>query len=172
MKGVKHVYESLNINLTIPSDEGRHVPIYDTNLKKCYDDKTVYYNYTCELEDWMQSFHVVSNGRIVDSPRPYIDPRDLARYVHNPKLITDLVEHTITQAYANEENVDIILNCGKAYMNNPTDEFFNRFLTKINESTGLEELGGFNYILIGCLFLVFVTVYFALWKGIKSAGKV
>lgn len=146
----------------LPTDADKHVPSYDTECNK---------NYSCEYEEWMQSYHVVNNGQIVDAPKPSMDMAYLAKYVHDPTIITKAIESNIENAYANQK-VDIILNCGKSYMNNPTEEFYNRFLTKIHLSTGLDELGGFNWILMGCLFLVFITVYFALWKGIKSAGKV
>ena len=42
----------------------------------------------------------------------------------------------------------------------------------MHKSNGIEDFGGLKWELIVCLFVVFVTVYFALWKGIKSAGKV
>lgn len=42
----------------------------------------------------------------------------------------------------------------------------------MHESTGIDDIGSVKWELVFCLFIVFVTVYFALWKGIKSAGKV
>lgn len=33
-------------------------------------------------------------------------------------------------------------------------------------------MGGVNWIIVLCLFGVFVFVYFVMWKGIKSFGKV
>ncbi|RNA05089.1 sodium-dependent noradrenaline transporter [Brachionus plicatilis] len=71
--------------------------------------------------------------------------------------------------YVNQ-SVTVFLNCEKKF-NNPTQEFFTRYLTEMHKSTGLEQLGGIKWEIILSLFVVFVTVYFALWKGIKSAGK-
>ena len=41
----------------------------------------------------------------------------------------------------------------------------------MHKSTGLDELGSIKWEMLLSLLIVFVTVYFALWKGIKSAGK-
>lgn len=128
-------------------------------------------NFSCEFEEWLNSYHVVSNGRIIDTPRPFVDSGSLTKFVFDPDLATRSIENAIHKMYENQ-TVDLFLNCNKSFTNNPTQEFYIRFLTKMHLSTGLENLGGFNFEMIFCLFLVFITVYFALWKGIKSAGKV
>ncbi|KAH7698008.1 sodium-dependent serotonin transporter, partial [Aphelenchoides avenae] len=43
---------------------------------------------------------------------------------------------------------------------------------EIDKSTGFDDLGGIKPSMAFCLFLVFLTVYFALWKGPRSTGKV
>lgn len=40
------------------------------------------------------------------------------------------------------------------------------------KSTGLDDLGGVKPSMAFCLFLVFLIVYFALWKGPRSTGKI
>ncbi len=42
----------------------------------------------------------------------------------------------------------------------------------LNISSGLEEAGQFHWELILCLMAVWVLVYFCVWKGVKSTGKV
>uniref|UniRef100_A0A3Q2QSU3 Transporter n=1 Tax=Fundulus heteroclitus TaxID=8078 RepID=A0A3Q2QSU3_FUNHE len=42
----------------------------------------------------------------------------------------------------------------------------------LNISSGLEEPGQMNWELILCLIAVWVLVYFCVWKGVKSTGKV
>uniref|UniRef100_A0A8P4G526 Transporter n=1 Tax=Dicentrarchus labrax TaxID=13489 RepID=A0A8P4G526_DICLA len=42
----------------------------------------------------------------------------------------------------------------------------------LNISSGLEETGEFNWELILCLMAVWVMVYFCVWKGVKSTGKI
>lgn len=42
----------------------------------------------------------------------------------------------------------------------------------LNISSGLDEPGEFNWELILCLMAVWVMVYFCVWKGVKSTGKV
>jgi len=39
-------------------------------------------------------------------------------------------------------------------------------------STGIEDVGGLRYELVLSLFVVWILVYFCVWKGIKSSGKV
>ncbi|KAI6208107.1 Sodium-dependent serotonin transporter [Aphelenchoides besseyi] len=43
---------------------------------------------------------------------------------------------------------------------------------ELNKSTGFDDLGGIKPEMAFCLFLVFLAVYFALWKGPRSSGKV
>lgn len=42
----------------------------------------------------------------------------------------------------------------------------------LNISTGLNEPGQFNWEVTLCLMAVWVMVYFCVWKGVKSTGKV
>uniref|UniRef100_A0A0M3HUD7 Transporter n=1 Tax=Ascaris lumbricoides TaxID=6252 RepID=A0A0M3HUD7_ASCLU len=52
-------------------------------------------------------------------------------------------------------------------------EFSCRFnVLEINRSGGFEDLGGVKPSLAFCLLIVFLLVYFALWKGPRSSGKV
>ena len=44
------------------------------------------------------------------------------------------------------------------------------FMLDISE--GLHDLGHIRWELAGCLLLAWTVVYCALWKGIKSIGKV
>ena len=43
---------------------------------------------------------------------------------------------------------------------------------EIQRSDGLGDLGSIKWSIALCLLAVFVIVYFSLWKGIKSSGKV
>lgn len=157
-KGIKDIYDSMNMSFIQPTN------LVDFN-------STCQMNYTCELDAWYNSYHVVLNGQISKTPRPQVDQATLAAFVHNPTLITNKIETAIETMYP-AQSVDVFLNCDKVNINSPTQEFFNRLLTKMHLSTGLDELGDLNWEMILCLFLVFLTVYFALWKGVKSAGKV
>ena len=47
---------------------------------------------------------------------------------------------------------------------------FSNFMLDI--SNGIHELGAIRWELAICLLLAWVIVYFALWNGIKSFGKV
>ncbi|KAI0226297.1 Sodium-dependent serotonin transporter [Lamellibrachia satsuma] len=54
----------------------------------------------------------------------------------------------------------------------PAEEFFERAVLEIHRSNGLSDIGSIRWSIAACLFAVFVVVYFSLWKGIKSSGKV
>ncbi|XP_055538311.1 sodium-dependent serotonin transporter [Wyeomyia smithii] len=53
----------------------------------------------------------------------------------------------------------------------PAREFFERQVLEQYKSDGLDYMGPVKPSLALCVFGVFVLVYFALWKGVKSAGK-
>lgn len=57
-------------------------------------------------------------------------------------------------------------------INNVISYSFSREVLESQYSTGFDNLGAIKPALAFCLFLVFVTVYFALWKGPRSSGKV
>ncbi|UXI16408.1 notch-regulated ankyrin repeat-containing protein-like [Sarcoptes scabiei] len=48
----------------------------------------------------------------------------------------------------------------------PTEEFFNLGLLEIDQSNGLESLGYIRSELVGCLLIVFIILYFSLFKGV------
>ena len=45
-------------------------------------------------------------------------------------------------------------------------------MLEVDQSEGLGDLGSIKGSLAICLLTVFILVYFSLWKGVKSAGKV
>src|SRR5690349_17443466 len=47
-----------------------------------------------------------------------------------------------------------------------------RKVLQIHESSGIDDIGPIKWSLALCLMVVFVLVYFSLWKGVKSSGKV
>uniref|UniRef100_A0A674MI44 Transporter n=1 Tax=Takifugu rubripes TaxID=31033 RepID=A0A674MI44_TAKRU len=54
----------------------------------------------------------------------------------------------------------------------PAEEFYTRNVLELHKSSGLKNLGGVRWQLMLCLFLIFTIVYFSLWKGVKTSGKV
>lgn len=54
----------------------------------------------------------------------------------------------------------------------PTEEYFERRVLGLHLSGGLEDLGAPRGYLVICLVAVFTIIYFSLWKGVKSSGKV
>lgn len=51
--------------------------------------------------------------------------------------------------------------------------YFNRRnVLEQQRSNGLDDMGPIKPSLALCVFGVFVLVYFSLWKGVRSAGKV
>ncbi|XP_028313238.1 sodium- and chloride-dependent GABA transporter ine [Gouania willdenowi] len=56
------------------------------------------------------------------------------------------------------------------HLQSASQQFFDhRLLEKTNS---IEELGGIRWELFGCLFAVWVIIYFCIFKGVKSTGKV
>lgn len=47
-----------------------------------------------------------------------------------------------------------------------------RKVLELQKSGGLYNVGGIRWQLLLCLFLIFTIVYFSLWKGVKTSGKV
>ncbi|XP_033254385.1 sodium-dependent serotonin transporter-like [Drosophila miranda] len=54
----------------------------------------------------------------------------------------------------------------------PAKEFFERRVLESYKGNGLDYMGPVKPTLALCVFGVFVLVYFSLWKGVRSAGKV
>ncbi|XP_058116827.1 sodium-dependent serotonin transporter [Anopheles ziemanni] len=57
-------------------------------------------------------------------------------------------------------------------LSSPAREFFERQVLEQYKSDGLDFMGPVKPSLALCVFGVFVLVYFSLWKGVRSAGKV
>uniref|UniRef100_A0A8C8EEZ3 Transporter n=1 Tax=Otus sunia TaxID=257818 RepID=A0A8C8EEZ3_9STRI len=58
------------------------------------------------------------------------------------------------------------------FSRSPAEEFYTRKVLEIQKSGGLYDTGGIHWQLLLCLFLIFTIVYFSLWKGVKTSGKV
>jgi len=50
--------------------------------------------------------------------------------------------------------------------------YFRRKVLEIQGSDGLNDMGDMRWSLAFCVFIVFLMVYFSLWKGVRSTGKV
>jgi hypothetical protein len=133
--------------------------------------KNVSNSFEQKLNSWFSAYFILDENKTLQAiPIPFIHQKDYTKYIHDTKLLTDLIEQHVNSVYENR-TINLILNCA-SHLNNPTEEFYYRYLTEMHKSTGIENIGGIKWEILVCLFIVFVTVYFALWKGIKSAGKV
>ncbi|XP_069471354.1 sodium-dependent serotonin transporter [Ambystoma mexicanum] len=54
----------------------------------------------------------------------------------------------------------------------PAEEFYTRQVLQVHRSSGLHDLGGISWQLTLCLLFIFTIVYFSIWKGVKTSGKV
>ncbi|XP_063061861.1 solute carrier family 6 member 4a isoform X2 [Engraulis encrasicolus] len=54
----------------------------------------------------------------------------------------------------------------------PAEEFYTRQVLQVHLSPGLHSLGSVSWQLALCLLLIFTVVYFSIWKGVKTSGKV
>uniref|UniRef100_A0A0N5AHW2 Transporter n=1 Tax=Syphacia muris TaxID=451379 RepID=A0A0N5AHW2_9BILA len=64
------------------------------------------------------------------------------------------------------------LGKGGELLKTPSEEFYFNKVLEMNQSNGFDDLGGVKSSLAVCLVIVFMLVYFALWKGPRSSGKV
>uniref|UniRef100_A0A8D2ZQH4 Transporter n=1 Tax=Scophthalmus maximus TaxID=52904 RepID=A0A8D2ZQH4_SCOMX len=58
------------------------------------------------------------------------------------------------------------------YKATPAQEYFDRGVLHIQDSNGIDDLGRPRWQLTSCLGVVIVLLYFSLWKGVKTSGKV
>uniref|UniRef100_A0A7N6AE67 Transporter n=1 Tax=Anabas testudineus TaxID=64144 RepID=A0A7N6AE67_ANATE len=58
------------------------------------------------------------------------------------------------------------------YKATPAQEYFERAVLHIQDSHGIDDLGRPRWQLTSCLAVVIVLLYFSLWKGVKTSGKV
>uniref|UniRef100_A0A671XP83 Transporter n=1 Tax=Sparus aurata TaxID=8175 RepID=A0A671XP83_SPAAU len=61
---------------------------------------------------------------------------------------------------------------GDIYKATPAQEYFERGVLHIQDSNGIDDLGRPRWQLTSCLGVVIVLLYFSLWKGVKTSGKV
>ncbi|MGH0125596.1 UNVERIFIED_CONTAM: hypothetical protein FKN15_010362 [Acipenser sinensis] len=54
----------------------------------------------------------------------------------------------------------------------PAAEYFERGVLHLHESEGINDLGLPRWQLTSCLTVVIVVLYFSLWKGVRTSGKV
>lgn len=54
----------------------------------------------------------------------------------------------------------------------PAKEYFNRAVLQVQDSNGINDIGTPNLKLTICVFIVYCMLYFSLFKGVKSSGKV
>ncbi|KAJ1203896.1 hypothetical protein NDU88_007677 [Pleurodeles waltl] len=58
------------------------------------------------------------------------------------------------------------------YKTTPAAEYFERGVLHLHQSSGINDLGLPRWQLTSCLVVVIVLLYFSLWKGVKTSGKV
>ncbi|XP_036196754.1 sodium-dependent serotonin transporter isoform X4 [Myotis myotis] len=69
--------------------------------------------------------------------------------------------------YFSEDNITWTL-----HSTSPAEEFYTRHVLQIHRSKGLQDLGGVSWQLALCIMLIFTIIYFSIWKGVKTSGKV
>ncbi|KAK5966490.1 Sodium-dependent serotonin transporter [Trichostrongylus colubriformis] len=69
------------------------------------------------------------------------------------------------------DSLNDTLGKGGERLTTPSEEFYFYRVLEIQKSAGFEDLGGVKPSMAVCLAFVFILVYFALWKGPKSSGK-
>ncbi|XP_013402004.1 sodium-dependent noradrenaline transporter isoform X1 [Lingula anatina] len=81
------------------------------------------------------------------------------------------------QCWDSSQNATDVITCNNVTLNVTTSQtsatqYFERGMLGIERSTGIDDLGEPRWQLVLCLLAVFLILYFALWKGVKTSGKV
>ncbi|XP_030831792.1 sodium-dependent noradrenaline transporter-like isoform X2 [Strongylocentrotus purpuratus] len=79
-------------------------------------------------------------------------------------------DDTMNASYVEIDGVSVWLNYSTG--NAPAKEYFDLEMLRRDRSTGLFDLAGMSWQLPLCLILVFIILYFSIWKGVKTSGKV
>ncbi|KAL1780157.1 hypothetical protein HispidOSU_028284 [Sigmodon hispidus] len=69
--------------------------------------------------------------------------------------------------YFSQDNITWTL-----HSTSPAEEFYLRHVLQIHQSKGLQDLGTISWQLALCIMLIFTIIYFSIWKGVKTSGKV
>jgi SNF family Na+-dependent transporter len=62
------------------------------------------------------------------------------------------------------------LSLNKTYVS-PAEEYYNLYMLKIQESSGIDDLGPLKIDLVLCLATVYFLMYCCIYRGVKSTGK-
>ncbi|ODN03411.1 Sodium-dependent serotonin transporter [Orchesella cincta] len=73
------------------------------------------------------------------------------------------------QSEVGENMTSILTNVSTS--TSPAKEYYERQVLEMHLSDGLERLGDIRWPLVFCVLIVFILVYFSLWKGVRSTGK-
>ncbi|CAM9283735.1 unnamed protein product [Lampetra planeri] len=96
--------------------------------------------------------------------------QDFSRACHNH---SGAVSAAAAATFSNLSSMQLLLNnsCVETEgMRSPVIEFWERKVLRL--SGGLHEPGDISYELVLCLMATWLMVYFCMWKGVKSTGKV
>ncbi|XP_077573589.1 sodium- and chloride-dependent creatine transporter 1 [Stigmatopora nigra] len=86
--------------------------------------------------------------------------------IQTTKLITSVPSMNVSTTMLLRNN-----SCGETEgMRSPVIEFWERKVLRL--SGGLDEPGDISYEMVLCLLATWVIVYFCMWKGVKSTGKI
>ncbi|KAL7887146.1 hypothetical protein AOLI_G00048670 [Acnodon oligacanthus] len=77
--------------------------------------------------------------------------------------------NTWNSANCSDLNATLLNDSHKA---TPALEYFERGVLHLQDSGGIDDLGLPRWQLTSCLAVVIVVLYFSLWKGVKTSGKV
>ncbi|KAL5016175.1 hypothetical protein ScPMuIL_005764 [Solemya velum] len=79
--------------------------------------------------------------------------------------------YSFNTEHSNMNNTSIAIDWSNTSHQSPAEEFFELEVLGLDNANGIGDVGGIKWSLTICLSGVFVIVYFAMWKGVKSSGK-
>ncbi|EFP12022.1 CRE-MOD-5 protein [Caenorhabditis remanei] len=70
------------------------------------------------------------------------------------------------------DDLNVTMSRNGTRLSTPSEEYYLYNVLEVQKSSGFDDLGGVKGSMAVCLLAVFTMVYFALWKGPQSSGKI
>ncbi|XP_075679164.1 sodium-dependent serotonin transporter-like isoform X2 [Dermatophagoides pteronyssinus] len=124
----------------------------------------MYYN---TIIAWALYYFFISIGSLINLELPWQNCNnewntELCRTMQHRRLESTISTITLNNQTDLDNNLTLV---------SPAHEYFFNHVLHIDASTGIDSIGPIKPSLAICLMIVFLVVYFSLWKGVKSTGK-
>jgi solute carrier family 6 (neurotransmitter transporter, serotonin) member 4 len=102
---------------------------------------------------------------LVDSLRPHVPWDQCGQWWNTNSCVT------VSDPRRNLTSALIELGGMNTTLTSSTEEYFYRRVLQVQYSKGFGQIGHIRWHIALCLLVIFLIVYFSIWKGVKSSGK-